>query len=183
MNRLKQRYQEEITPILKKELGAKSDFQIPKLKKVVINMGVSDPAEPRARRQALDNIKAQIALISGQQPQITYAKKAISNFKLREGDPLGVMVTLRGEKMWEFVDKLISIVLPRVKDFSGTSQTAFDGHGNYSLGIQEQIIFPEIEYDKVERIRSLQINFNISGDNASAKRMLELLGMPFSKTK
>lgn len=182
MNRLKTRYQEEIVPILKKELGAVSVFQVPALKKVVVNFGVTDPADPRARAQAMENIKAQVALITGQAPQITKAKKAIANFKLRQGDPTGVMVTLRGEKMWEFVDKLISIVLPRVKDFRGVSNTAFDGKGNYSLGIEEQIIFPEIKYDEIERIRPLQINFVISGaENQQSHRLLQLLGMPFSK--
>ncbi len=182
MNRLKARYQEEMVPVLKKELGAVSVFQVPALKKVVVNFGVTDPADPRARAQAMENIKAQVALITGQAPQITKAKKAIANFKLRQGDPMGVMVTLRGERMWEFVDKLISIVLPRVKDFRGVSNTAFDGKGNYSLGIEEQIIFPEIKYDEIERIRPLQINFVISGgDNQKSHRLLQLLGMPFSK--
>ena len=182
MNRLKTRYQEEIVPVLKKELGVKSVFQVPALKKIVVNFGVTDPADPRARAQAMENIKAQVALITGQAPQITKAKKAIANFKLRQGDPMGVMVTLRGEKMWEFVDKLISIVLPRVKDFRGVSNTAFDGQGNYSLGIEEQIIFPEIKYDEIERIRPLQVNFVISGgNNQNSHRLLQLLGMPFSK--
>lgn len=182
MNRLKNRYQEEIVPVLKKELGVVSVFQVPALKKVVVNFGVTDPADPRARAQAMENIKAQVALITGQAPQITKAKKAIANFKLRQGDPMGVMVTLRGERMWEFTDKLISIVLPRVKDFRGISNTAFDGQGNYSLGIEEQIIFPEIKYDEIERIRPLQINFVISGgNNQNSHRLLQLLGMPFSK--
>ena len=182
MNRLKTRYQEEIVPVLKKELGVKSVFQVPALKKVVVNFGVTDPADPRARAQAMENIKAQVALITGQAPQITKAKKAIANFKLRQGDPMGVMVTLRGERMWEFVDKLISIVLPRVKDFRGVSNTAFDGQGNYSLGIEEQIIFPEIKYDEIERIRPLQVNFVISGgNNQNSYLLLKLLGMPFSK--
>lgn len=183
MNRLKQRYQQEVVPALQKELKIKNVFQVPTLKKIVINIGVTDPADPRARSQIMPNIKEQIALITGQAPQITLAKKAISNFKLRQGDPMGVMVTLRGEKMWEFVDKLISIVLPRVKDFRGVSCTAFDGHGNYSLGIEEQIIFPEIEYDKIERIRPLQINFVTNSNDEAAFKLLELLGMPFSKEK
>ena len=181
MNRLKQRYNQEIVPAMKKELGVNSEFQVPRLHKVVINMGVSEPTDPRERRRALENIQEHIALISGQHPQITKAKKAISNFKLRAGDPMGVMVTLRGERMWQFVDKLMAIVLPRVKDFRGVSKTAFDGHGNYSLGIEEQIIFPEIEYDKIERIRSLQVNFVTNSNDKDARRMLELLGMPFEK--
>ena len=181
MNRLKERYQKEIAPTLKKELKAKSTFEVPHLRIVVVNIGVTDPADPRARGQVMPGIKAQIALITGQEPQITRAKKAISNFKLRQGDPMGVMVTLRGEKMWDFVDKLISIVLPRVKDFRGVSNTAFDGQGNYSLGIEEQIIFPEIEYDKIDRVRGLQINFVTNSDDKAAHRLLELIGMPFSK--
>ncbi len=181
MNRLKERYQKEIVATLQKELNYKSSFQVPRLKKIVVNMGVTDPADPRARSQIMPNLKAQIALISGQEPQITKAKKAISNFKLRQGDPMGVMVTLRGERMWEFLDKLIAIVLPRVKDFRGVSRTAFDGQGNYSLGIEEQIIFPEIAYDQIDRVRSLQVNFITNSSDQEAYRLLELLGMPFSK--
>jgi large subunit ribosomal protein L5 len=181
MNRLKERYQNEVLPQLVKELKLHSVFQAPHLKKVVINMGVSDPDDPRARKQALDNIKEQFRAITGQQPQITKAKKAISGFKLRAGDPLGCMVTLRGENMWAFVDKLLTIVLPRVKDFRGVSRTAFDSHGNYSLGLEEQIIFPEINYDKIEKIRGLQVVFVTNSNDEYAFRMLELLGMPFSK--
>lgn len=181
MNRLKQRYQQEIIASLKKELQLKNVFAVPKLRKVVVNMGVSDPADPRERKRALENIKAQIALITGQLPQVTTAKKAISNFKLRQGDPLGVMVTLRGERMWQFVDKLLTIVLPRVKDFRGVSRVAFDGHGNYSLGISEQIIFPEIKYDEIERVRSLQVNFITNSSDKHAYALLAKLGMPFSK--
>ena len=181
MNRLKQRYQQEIIASLKKELQLKNVFAVPKLRKVVVNMGVSDPADPRERKRALENIKAQIALITGQLPQVTTAKKAISNFKLRQGDPLGIMVTLRGERMWQFVDKLLTIVLPRVKDFRGVSRVAFDGHGNYSLGISEQIIFPEIKYDEIERVRSLQVNFITNSSDKHAYALLAKLGMPFSK--
>lgn len=181
MNRLKQRYQQEIIASLKEELQLENVFAVPKLRKVVVNMGVSDPTDPRERKRALENIKAQIALITGQLPQVTTAKKAISNFKLRQGDPLGVMVTLRGERMWQFVDKLLTIVLPRVKDFRGVSRVAFDGHGNYSLGISEQIIFPEIKYDEIERVRSLQVNFITNSSDKHAYALLAKLGMPFSK--
>ena len=181
MNRLKQRYQQEIVASLKEELKLANIFEVPKLLKVVVNMGVSDPTDPRERKRALENIKAQIALITGQQPQVTIAKKAISNFKLRQGDPLGVMVTLRGNRMWEFVDKLLTIILPRVKDFRGVSTQAFDGHGNYSLGIHEQIIFPEIKYDQIERVRSLQVNFITNSSDEKAAALLNKLGMPFSK--
>ena len=181
MNRLKQRYQQEIIANLKKELQLENVFAVPKLRKVVVNMGVSDPTDPRERKRALENIKAQISLITGQLPQVTTAKKAISNFKLRQGDPLGVMGTLRGERMWQFVDKLLTIVLPRVKDFRGVSRVAFDGHGNYSLGISEQIIFPEIKYDEIERVRSLQVNFITNSSDKHAYALLAKLGMPFSK--
>lgn len=181
MNRLKQRYQQEIIASLKKELQLENVFAVPKLRKVVVNMGVSDPTDPRERKRALENIKAQIALITGQLPQVTTAKKAISNFKLRQGDPLGIMATLRGERMWQFVDKLLTIVLPRVKDFRGVSRVAFDGHGNYSLGISEQIIFPEIKYDEIERVRSLQVNFITNSSDKHAYALLAKLGMPFSK--
>jgi large subunit ribosomal protein L5 len=181
MNRLKERYNSEVLPSLIKKFGLNSSFEAPHLKKVVINMGVSDPDDPRARKQALENIKEQFRVITGQEPQITLAKKAIAGFKLREGDPLGVMVTLRGENMWAFMDKLLNIVLPRVKDFRGVSRTAFDGRGNYSLGLDEQIVFPEVVYDRIEKIRGLQIVMVTNSNNEHAFAMLELLGMPFSK--
>lgn len=181
MNRLKEKYQNEVSPSLIKNLGLKTSFEVPRLKKVVVNMGVSEPDDPRARRQALENIKEQFRAMTGQEPQITRAKKAIAGFKLRAGDPLGVMVTLRGEKMWVFVDKLLTIVLPRVKDFRGVSRSAFDGRGNYSLGLEEQIIFPEIVYDKIEKIRGLQVVMVTNSNDKHAFAMLELLGMPFSK--
>jgi len=146
-------------------------------------MGVIDfPQNPRNRMKNIENIVEQFRIITGQHPQVTKAKKSIAGFKLREGEPLGVMVTLRGEKMWEFVDKLISTALPRVRDFQGVSRTAFDGQGNYNLGISEQIVFPEINYDTIESIRGLQITFvtnTKSNDHAFA--LLEALGMPFAK--
>lgn len=182
MNRLKQKYQEEVKAQLQKELGMSSTFQVPALKKIVVNMGVTDPQDPKQRMTALENIVDQFKVITGQKPQITLAKKAISGFKLRQGDPMGVMVTLRGEYMWEFLDKLISITLPRVKDFRGVSRTAFDGQGNYSLGLDEQIVFPEIEYDKIEKIRGLQMVIVTSATtNDAALKLLQLLGMPFEK--
>lgn len=182
MNRLKQKYQEEIVPQLLKEFGYNNKFQVTKIQKVVVNMGVADPADPRARQKLMPTIVEQFRIITGQQPQVTVAKKAISNFKLRAGDPMGVMVTLRGEQMWEFLDKLISITLPRVKDFRGVSKKAFDGQGNYSLGIEEQIAFPEIDYDAIDKIRGLQINVVMSNKNdKESYKLLELLGMPFEK--
>lgn len=175
-------YTSQILPKLQEEFAIKNSFAAPRLRKIVVNMGVSDPQDPRARKQVLENIAEQFALITGQKPQITVARKAISNFKTREGDPLGVMVTLRGRYMWEFFQKLVAVALPRVKDFRGVSATAFDGRGNYSLGIEEQIIFPEIEYDKIERVRSFQVTFvTTAQSNEHAKRLLELFGMPFVK--
>jgi large subunit ribosomal protein L5 len=182
MNRLKQKYQTKVASELKQFLGQDNDLAIPKLEKIVLNMGVSQPQEPRQRKQALENIVKQFEIISGQKPMMTVAKKSIAAFKLRAGDPLGVMVTLRGKFMWEFLDKLISIVLPRVKDFRGISKTAFDGRGNYNLGIEEQIVFPEINYDQIEKVRGLQVTLVTSTtDNQAAFKLLELLGMPFEK--
>lgn len=182
MNRLKQKYQQEVLEILMKEFSYNNVHQVTKIEKIVLNIGVVQPEDPHAREKIMPLIVKQFEDIAGQHPQITKARKAISNFKLRAGDPMGVMVTLRGNLMWEFMDRLISIVLPRVKDFRGVSRTAFDGQGNYSLGIEEQISFPEIEFDQIDRIRPLQVNFVTS--NKSDKetfRLLELLGMPFKK--
>lgn len=182
MNRLRQHYLDEIVPVLKKEFALTSPLAVPALTKVVVNMGVSDPQDPRARETVIKNIVEQFRTITGQQPQVTRARKAIAGFKLREGDPLGVMVTLRSDRMWQFIDKLISITLPRVKDFQGVSRVAFDAKGNYNLGIEEQIVFPEINYDAIERVRGLQITFVANNSNPDrSRRMLELLGMPFVK--
>jgi large subunit ribosomal protein L5 len=182
MTDLRTRYQQEIAPQLQKELSLQNMFAVPKLKKIVLNMGVTSPQDPRARKAVVENIADQFSLIAGQKPQITVAKKSIAGFKLREGDPMGVMVTLRGRQMWEFLEKLISVALPRVKDFRGVARNAFDGQGNYSLGLEEQIIFPEINYDKIESVRGFQIVFITSAEtNDHAFRMLELLGMPFAK--
>ena len=182
MSDLKTTYQQEIVPQLEKEFGINNVFAVPKLEKIVLNIGVTDPQDPRQRKPVIENIVTQFETISGQKPQVTLAKKSIAGFKLREGDPMGVMVTLRGKRMWDFLTKLIGIALPRVKDFRGVSRVAFDGQGNYSLGIEEQIIFPEINYDSIESVRSLQVNFVTSADtNEQAYRLLELLGMPFEK--
>ncbi|MFZ5376427.1 MAG: 50S ribosomal protein L5 [Patescibacteria group bacterium] len=182
MNRLKQKYQQEVLPVLMKEFGHKNPFEATRILKVVVNMGVTDPQDPRARERLMPVIVEQFRSITGQHPQITHAKKSIANFKLRQGDPMGVMVTLRGDSMWEFLDRLISITLPRVKDFRGVSRKAFDGHGNYSLGIEEQIAFAEIEFDKIDRIRGLQVVITTSQKNdKECERMLELMGMPFEK--
>ncbi len=182
MNRLKEKYQQTVLKNLMKEFSYKNPHQVTKIEKIVLNIGVAEPADPRAREKIMPLIVKQFEDITGQHPQITKARQAISNFKLRAGDPLGVMVTLRGDLMWEFLDRLISIVLPRVKDFRGVSRTAFDGQGNYSLGIEEQISFPEIEFDQIDRIRPLQVNIITSNkDDKEAFRLLELLGMPFKK--
>jgi len=175
-------YQKEILPALKKEFGIKNIMAVPKLRKIVVNMGVSDPQDPKVRKQAIDNIVQQFMVITGQKPKITTARQSIATFKLRAGDPLGVAVTLRGKRMWQFFRKLVAVALPRVKDFRGVSRTAFDGQGNYSLGLEEQIIFPEIEYDKIERVRSLQAIFVTTAPNdEQSRRLLELFGMPFVK--
>lgn len=184
MNRLQERYQSEVLPTLQKEFKVDSALAVPRLQKIVINMGVTDPQDPRARKDVIANVVEQFKVITGQQPAVTKAKKAISGFKLRKGDPLGVMVTLRGQRMWQFLDKLISITLPRVKDFQGVSRTAFDGQGNYNLGIEEQIVFPEIVYDQIDSVRSLQVTFVMTGKNDKMSfRLLELMGMPFAKEK
>ncbi len=182
MNRLQTKYFETVAPALKEEFGLSSILAAPRLTKIVVNMGVSDPQDPRARAQVIDNIVEQFRVIAGQQPQITRARQAISGFKLRKGDPLGVMVTLRGQRMWDFLDKLIAITLPRVKDFQGVSRSAFDAKGNYNLGLEEQIVFPEIEYDKIDSVRGLQITVvTNNGSPDRSRRLLELLGMPFVK--
>lgn len=182
MTDLQQIYQSTVAPQLQKEFAIGNAFAVPKVKKIVINVGVTNPQDPRARKQVITNVMDQMKEISGQQPVMTVAKKSISTFKLRQGDPLGVKVTLRGAYMWEFLAKLIAVALPRVKDFRGVSRTAFDGQGNYSLGLDEQIIFPEINYDKIDSIRGLQIVITTSTkEDAQAFRMFELLGMPFAK--
>ena len=182
MNRLKEKYLKEAVPTLVKEFKLENVFMAPKLQKITVNVGVSEPQDPRARKAVVELVQKQIELITGQATQITHAKKAVAGFKLRAGDPLGVKVTLRGERMWQFLDKLINIVLPRVKDFRGVSRTAFDGQGNYSLGLEEQIVFSELSYDQIDRIRGLQIVMVTGSDNDKMSfRLLELLGMPFAK--
>lgn len=181
-NRLKEQFEKEVVPALMKEFKIDNVFAAPRIKKIVVNMGVTTPVDPRERTRAIENIISQFEVITGQKPQMTKARKSIAGFKLREGDPTGVMVTLRGNYMWEFLDKVISITLPRVKDFKGVSRTAFDGQGNYNLGISEQIVFPEINYDDIESVRGLQITIVTSTvENEKSLRILELLGMPFEK--
>ena len=179
MNRLKERYQKEIVPALFKELDLQNVMQVPGPQKVVINIGLGEAMD---NPKALEAAVADMTLISGQKPVVTKARKSIANFKLREGRAIGAKVTLRGERMWAFLDRLMNIVLPRVRDFRGVSPDAFDGRGNYTLGLREQLIFPEIEYDKIDKIRGLEITIVTdapSDDQAAA--MLEMLGMPFRK--
>jgi len=179
MNRLQEKYVKEIRPALIKKHSYKSTMECPKVAKIVINMGVGEAvAEPKQ----LEDAVADMTKIAGQKPVITKAKKSIANFKLREDTPIGCKVTLRGEKMYDFLDKLVNISLPRVRDFRGVSNTAFDGRGNYTLGIKEQIIFPEIEYDKVSKVRGMDIVIvTTAKNNKEAKELLTELGMPFAK--
>ena len=179
MSRMKDLYVNEGAPALMKKLEYKSPMQIPKLDKIVINVGVGDAKE---NSKAIDTVINDVTLISGQKAVPTYAKKSVANFKLREGMKIGVKVTLRGEKMYEFVDRLFNFALPRVRDFKGINPNAFDGRGNYSLGLKEQLIFPEIEYDKVEKIRGMDIAFvTTARTDDEAKELLTLMGAPFAK--
>jgi large subunit ribosomal protein L5 len=179
MNRLKEKYMKEIIPALMKKFNYKSVMQVPKIEKVVVNMGVGDAVQ---NAKALDNAVEELTLITGQKPLITRAKKSIAGFRLREGMPIGAKVTLRGERMYEFLDKLISVSLPRVRDFHGVSKKAFDGRGNYTLGIKEQLIFPEIDYDKVSKVRGMDIVIvTTANTDEEARELLTELGMPFQK--
>ena len=177
--RMKEQYVNEIAPALFKKFGYKSVMQVPKLDKVVINVGAGDAKD---NAKVIDTIIDEISLISGQKAVPTYAKKSVANFKLREGVKIGAKVTLRGEKMYEFVDKLFTFALPRVRDFKGINPNAFDGRGNYSMGLKEQLIFPEIEYDKIDKIRGMDIIFvTTANTDEEAKELLTLLGAPFAK--
>ena len=177
MARLKDKYRSEVIPALKERFGYKNVMEIPKLEKVVINMGLGDCKD---NSKALELAVTELATISGQKPLVTKAKKSIANFKVRSGMNVGAKVTLRGDRMYEFTDKLVSIVLPRVRDFRGVSNKAFDGRGNYSLGVREQLIFPEIDYDKVEKIRGMEMVFvTTAKTDEEARELLRLLGMPF----
>ena len=179
MARLKDFYKNEVAPALMKKFEYKSVMQIPKLDKVIVNVGAGDCKD---NQKALDAIVKDVATITGQKPVITKAKKSVANFKLREGMSIGVKVTLRGDMMYEFVDRLFSVALPRVRDFRGINPNAFDGRGNYALGLKEQLIFPEIEYDKVEKIRGMNVVFVTTAPNdEEAKELLTLMGAPFAK--
>lgn len=175
--RMREKYFKKIVPVLKSEFGYKNVMEVPKLEKVVVNMGVGVASQ---NIKILDAAVEEMTLITGQKPLVTRAKKAISNFKIRENMPIGCKVTLRGDKMYEFLDRMISLALPRVRDFRGVSNRAFDGHGNYTLGIKEQMIFPEINYEKVERIHGMDVCIVTTAQtDAECKRLLQLMGMPF----
>ena len=175
--RLHDRYVNEAVPALKQKFGYKNPMEVPKLSKVIINMGLGDCKD---NSKALEAAVAELTQISGQKPLVTKAKKSVANFKVREGQNVGAKVTLRGARMEEFMDKLVSTALPRVRDFRGVSTKAFDGRGNYSLGVREQLIFPEIEYDKVEKIRGMEMIFvTTAKTDEEARELLRLLGMPF----
>jgi large subunit ribosomal protein L5 len=179
MNVLKERYQKEVVPALMKKLELTNIMQVPRLEKVVVNIGLGEAID---NPKALDAAVADMVQITGQKPIITKARKSIANFKLREGRAIGTKVTLRGERMWDFVDRLLNIVLPRVRDFHGVSPDSFDGRGNYTLGLREQLIFPEIEYDKIDKIRGMEISIvTTAKTDEQATALLGMLGMPFSR--
>ncbi|MBR3494424.1 MAG: 50S ribosomal protein L5 [Clostridia bacterium] len=177
--RIKEKYQAEAVPALTQKFGYTNPMQVPRLEKIVINMGLGDCKD---NAKALEVALSELATIAGQKPMVTKAKKSIANFKVREGQNVGAKVTLRGARMEEFMDKLVSIALPRVRDFHGVSTKAFDGRGNYALGIQEQLLFPEIDYDKVEKIRGMEMIFvTTAKTDEECKELLAALGMPFAK--
>ena len=179
MKRLQERYEKEVVPAMMEKFGYKNIMQVPKIEKVVINMGVG---EAKDNPKVLESAVSDLQIIAGQKPVLTRAKKSVANFKIRENMALGCKVTLRKTNMYEFVDKLVSIALPRVRDFRGVSAKAFDGRGNYSLGIKEQLIFPEIEYDKVDKVRGMDIIFVTSANtDEEARELLRFLGMPFAQ--
>jgi len=176
---MKETYQNEIVPALMENLSLDNIMQVPRIKKIVINIGLGEALDnPKALEAAVQDLTS----IAGQKPVLTQARKSIANFKLREGRAIGAMVTLRGERMWAFLDRLMNIALPRVRDFRGVSPNAFDGRGNYTLGIREQLIFPEIEYDKIDKVRGMEITIvTTATTDEQARQMLELIGMPFRK--
>jgi large subunit ribosomal protein L5 len=178
--RLKERYNTEIQPALIKEFEYKNAMQAPRLKKIVVNIGMGEALQ---NARALDAATGDLTAITGQKPVTTRARKSIANFKVRAGNPIGVMVTLRGERMYEFFDRFVNIALPRIRDFTGAPRNGFDGRGNYSIGLKEQLIFPEIEYDRIDKIRGLEITMVTSAHtDEEGRRLLQLLGVPFSKS-
>jgi large subunit ribosomal protein L5 len=176
--RLKEFYRQEVLPALMKEFSHRNTMEVPRLDKIVLNIGLGEALQ---NPKALDSAAADIAAIAGQKPVINRAKRSIANFKVRQGNPIGLMVTVRGDRMWEFYDRLVNAALPRIRDFRGVSGKGFDGRGNYSLGLREQLMFPEIDYDKIDRIRGLQVVIvTTARTDEEGKRLLQLLGMPFS---
>jgi len=179
VNRLKEKFNKEVVPALMSKFNYTSVMQAPKIEKIVINMGVGDAVQ---NSKALDSAVEELAAITGQKPVVTRAKKSIAGFRLREGMPIGAKVTLRGERMYEFLDKLVSVSLPRVRDFRGISKKSFDGRGNYTLGVKEQLIFPEIDYDKVSKVRGMDIVIvTTANTDEEARELLTQMGMPFQK--
>ena len=179
MTRLQEKYEKEIIPAMIEKFGYKNIMEVPKLEKIVINMGVGEAKE---NQKVLESAVSDLTIIAGQKPILTRAKKAVANFKIRENMAIGCKVTLRKAKMYEFADKLVSIALPRVRDFRGVSSKSFDGRGNYSLGIKEQLIFPEIEYDKIDKVRGMDIIFvTTANTDEEARELLRFLGMPFAQ--
>jgi large subunit ribosomal protein L5 len=177
MSRLKDRYEKDVVPALKKEFGYTNAMAIPKIEKIVVNMGLGEATQ---NAKIVDTGVDEIAKITGQKPVTTRAKKSIAQFKVRQGMPIGAMVTLRGARMWEFVDRLISVALPRVRDFRGVSPRGFDGRGNYTLGLKDQLLFPEIDYMKVDKARGMNISFvTTAKTDEESRKLLQLLGMPF----
>lgn len=179
MSRLEEKYKREIVPQLMKEFGYKNIMQVPKLEKIVINIGLGEAVQ---NAKALEAAEIDLVAISGQHPVITRAKKSIAAFKLRAGMPVGMVVTLHGKRMYDFLDKLINIVLPRIRDFQGIPRSSFDGDGNYSLGLKEQIVFPEIDYDKVDKTRGLEVTIvTTANNNEEGRQLLAFMGMPFAR--
>jgi large subunit ribosomal protein L5 len=177
MSRLKERYSKDVVPALQKEFGYKNVMAIPKIEKVVVNMGLGEATQ---NAKLVDTGADEVTKITGQKPVVTRAKKSIAQFKVRKGQPIGTMVTLRGERMWEFLDRLISVALPRVRDFRGVSAKGFDGRGNYTLGLKDQLLFPEIDYMKVDKARGMNISVvTTARTDEESRKLLQLLGMPF----
>ena len=179
MPRLKKRYHDEIRSRLKSELGLSNDMEIPRLSKIVVNMGVGDAV---GDAKLVDAAVADLTVISGQKPRVNRARKSIANFKLREGMPIGVSVTIRGDRMWEFFDRLVSIAIPRVRDFRGLSPRSFDGHGNYTFGLTEQLVFPEVDFDSVVKVRGMDITIcTTAGNDEGGRALLAAFGFPFRR--
>jgi large subunit ribosomal protein L5 len=179
MNRMKERYEKEVVPALRKAFDYKNIMQVPRLEKVIVNIGLGEAMD---NPKALEAAAADLTQITGQKPVLTKARKSIANFKLREGRVIGTKVTLRGERMWAFLDRLLNIALPRVRDFRGVSANSFDGRGNYTLGLRDQLVFPEIDYDKIDALRGMEVTIvTTAGADDQARALLQLLGMPFRK--